>query len=144
MARSTQNAGLRDILMLKLVSYYEDKYKLSRVDGVATTTRTTEPLALERLFDNPEFNRYPNTKHNNRRGTATKRTIARRRRYPNANSSGSSRVGLKTCYYITTTLFKIEDLFICVHSSCFRWSRNNNLYHLLWTEQLLLKSLLCY
>ncbi|XP_026326950.1 uncharacterized protein LOC113235468 isoform X2 [Hyposmocoma kahamanoa] len=92
MVRSTQNAALRDILMLKLVSYYEDKYKLSRVDGVATTTRTTEPLALERLFDNPEFTRYSNTKHNNRRSTATKRTIARRRRYPNANSSGSSRL----------------------------------------------------
>lgn len=79
--------------MLKLVSYYEDKYKLSRMDGDTTTVRSTEPLALERLFKNAEFPHYINTKRYNRRSTAAKRTIARRRRQENAiKSSGSPRV----------------------------------------------------
>lgn len=93
MVRTTQNAALRDILMLKLVSYYEDKYKLSRIEGDTTTTRTTEPLALQKLLENSKTTPYFNTKLNNRRSTAAKRTIARRRRYENAKSSGSPRVG---------------------------------------------------
>lgn len=79
MVRSTQNAALRDILMLKLVSYYEDKYKLSRMDQQPTTARTTEPLALERLFGESDNPRNINKKRNIRRITAAKRTIARRR-----------------------------------------------------------------
>lgn len=76
--------------MLKLVSYYEDKYKLSRMDGDPTTARITEPLALERLFGMADFPHYVNSKRNERRSTAAKRTIARRRLPENSKKSSQA------------------------------------------------------
>ncbi|XP_053600441.1 uncharacterized protein LOC128669561 [Plodia interpunctella] len=37
----SQKAALRDVLMLKLVSYYEDKYKLANQETTAVTTTST-------------------------------------------------------------------------------------------------------
>ncbi|KAG6464892.1 hypothetical protein O3G_MSEX014795 [Manduca sexta] len=54
---NTQKAALRDVLMMKLVSYYEDKYKLSHRDVTTEIIISTEGT---RLSDNDIFDEKTN------------------------------------------------------------------------------------